>query len=327
MTDRTPAVSVLMTSYNRERYIGAAIESVLAQWYEDFELLVVDNCSTDRSVDIAREYAAKDPRVRVHVNERNLGQFGNRNRAAELARAPLMRYLDSDDLMYPHCLAMSVPPMLHEPRAELALSLPKEWPGGPSPMLLTPRMMYQREFLSMERPLLVGPSGGLFRREAFLAIGGYEDRGMPSDNLFWLKACARWNVLALPAGLFWYRVHPGQLLQSPRAAMEYTIVAGERLRALAAPECPLTPEEREEARRGVLVQLTKESVSDLRGRQLQLARARLRHAGLGAGDLLRELRRPRRQLLIGTPLDEQGEYLVPDWRVFGRAAVREDVTP
>ena len=312
----TPAVSVLMTSYNREAHIAEAIESVLAQWYEDFELLIVDNCSTDGSVAIAREYEAKDRRVRVHVNERNLGQFGNRNRAAQLARAPLMKYHDSDDLMYPHCLAVMVPPLQAEPRAGFGLSLSRDWAGGPAPMLLTPRMLYQREFLSYDRPLLAGPACGLFRTRVFLDLGGFEDRGMPSDNLFWLKACARVNVLALPGDLFWYRRHAGQLLQSPQAVMQYTIMAGERLRALAAPECPLLPDEREEATRAVMVELAREVAADLRAKRWGAARARLQHAGVSAVDLARELRRPRRDGMAGTPLDEHGEYLVPDWSHF-----------
>ena len=316
MAERAPTVSVLMTSYNREAHIADAIESVLAQWYEDFELLVVDNCSTDRSVEIAREYAARDRRVRVHVNERNLGQFGNRNRAAQLARGPLMKYHDSDDLMYPHCLAVMVPPLLAEPRAGFGLSLSKDFPGGPCPMLLTPRMSYQRDFLSTDRMFLGGPACGLFRTAVFLAHGGFEDRGMPSDNLFWLKMCARENVLALPADLFWYRRHPGQLLASPQAAMQYAIVPGERLRALDAPECPLTPEEREAAKQGVVVQLVKESIADWCARRFDVARARVRHANLSLGDWMRYVRRPHRNSFVGTPLDERGEFIVPDWRVY-----------
>ena len=77
-----PAVSVLMTAYNRENYIAESIDSVLAQRFGDFELIITDNQSTDGTVEIARRYERLDPRVRVVVNERNLGQFGNRNRAA-----------------------------------------------------------------------------------------------------------------------------------------------------------------------------------------------------------------------------------------------------
>ena len=320
----TPAVSVLMTSYNRASYIGPAIESVLAQWFEEWELVIVDDGSTDGTVDVARDYARRDSRIRFHQNERNLGDYPNRNRAAELARAPLFRYCDSDDLLYPHCLTISVPLLQAEPRAALALSPPKDWPGGPCPMLLTPRMMYQREFLSMERPFFMGPACGLFRRDAFFALGAFDDWGVASDNAFWLKACARVNVLAIPPGLFWYRSHPGQSLQGAGAAMKYTVVQGQRLRALDAPECPLLPGEREEARRGVVLNLVRELERDLKGRRLDLARARLRHAGIGLADIARHLRRPHRELLIGTPLDANGEYLVPDWDAYRGTAPAPD---
>src|SRR6185295_16371722 len=193
-----PLVSVLLTAYNRERYIAPSIESVLAQTFGDFELLIVDDCSTDGSLGIARSYEKRDRRVRVVVNERNLGQFGNRNRAMELARGSLLKYHDSDDVMYSHCLAAMVPPLLAYPQAAFGLSTGKDWPGGPCPMLLTPRLSYQREFLGSGM-FSAGPSGALFRAEALRALGGFVDLGTPSDFLFWLHACARVPVLLLPA--------------------------------------------------------------------------------------------------------------------------------
>ena len=87
----TPCVSVLLTAYNRERYIAEAIESVLAQTLADFELIVSDDGSTDRTVAIAREYERRDRRIRVTVNERNLGQFENRRHVASLARGRYFR--------------------------------------------------------------------------------------------------------------------------------------------------------------------------------------------------------------------------------------------
>src|SRR5258708_34709462 len=118
----TPAVSVLLTAYNRAPYIASSIESLLSQTFGDFEPLITDNCSTDGTFDIAKKYEGLDSRIRVVQNERNLGQFGNRNRAAELARGSLLKYHDSDDLMYPHCLAVMVPILLSEPRAGFGLS-------------------------------------------------------------------------------------------------------------------------------------------------------------------------------------------------------------
>src|SRR5262249_33387929 len=138
------AVSVLMTSYNREKYIAAAIRSVLAQTFRDFELIVVDDGSTDRSLEIARAFERRDSRIRVAANDRNLGDYPNRNRAAELASAPLMKYHDSDDLMYPHCLEVMVAMLSAQPTAGFGLSIGLAWSGGPCPMLLTPRLAYPR---------------------------------------------------------------------------------------------------------------------------------------------------------------------------------------
>jgi len=94
-----PLVSVLLTAFNRESYLAASIESVLAQTWGDFELIVVDDRSTDGTIDIARRYERLDSRVRVVLNERNYGQFANRNHAASLVTAPFLKFHDSDDLM------------------------------------------------------------------------------------------------------------------------------------------------------------------------------------------------------------------------------------
>jgi hypothetical protein len=314
-----PAVSVLMTAYNRQNYVGSAIESVLAQTFADLELLIVDDCSGDKTVDVARKYEA-DPRVRVVVNERNLGQFPNRNLAARLARGRFLKYHDSDDLMYPHCLATMVPPLAAEPRAGFALSGSAGWVGGPCPMLLNPRMCYQREFLGIQGMFMCGPACALFRTEAFHALGGFPELGVGSDYVFWLKACASQNVLLVPGNLFWYRIHPGQELQKKAATAEYELTWSEGWRALAAPDCPLDVREREQAKRNWAFQFLKNAYQELRRGRWRPARSWLRHAGLSWIDWLRYLRPPRRSPLAGTPLDQTGEYLIPEWPMHGRGA-------
>src|ERR1035441_10654803 len=96
----TPLVSVLITAYQREQYIAAAIESVLAQTFDDFELIIVDDGSVDRTLEIARQHTTS-PRVQVHVNPANLGDYANRNRAAALARGRFLKFLDAADFMSP----------------------------------------------------------------------------------------------------------------------------------------------------------------------------------------------------------------------------------
>jgi glycosyltransferase involved in cell wall biosynthesis len=95
-----PLVSVLMTTYNKERYIAEAIESVLTSTYTNFELIILDDCSNDRTVEIAEGVALMDHRIRVYVNENNLGDYRNRNEAAEYAKGKYIKYCDSDDKIF-----------------------------------------------------------------------------------------------------------------------------------------------------------------------------------------------------------------------------------
>jgi glycosyl transferase family 2 len=308
----TPTVSVLMTAYNRAAYIGSSIESVLAQTRADFELIIVDDCSTDGTREIAREYERLDSRIRLVVNERNLGDYANRNHAATLARAPMFKYHDSDDLMYPHCLDVMVTMLSSEPRAGFGLSRGGPWAGGACPMLLTPRMAYQREFFG-EGLFMCGPAGALFRTETFRRLGGFVDVGAPSDLYFWLRACAVENVLLLPADLFWYRLHPSQEMQSDAGRRQYARATGWMWDALHAPECPLTAEERQQAKRNRAYHLAKRTLQDARRGHWQFAWQRLRFSGISVADWLRYLRRPRRDALAGTPLTADGEFLTPAW--------------
>jgi glycosyltransferase involved in cell wall biosynthesis len=307
----TPVVSVLMTAYNRERYIAASIESVLAQRFGDFELIVVDDGSKDGTVDIARYYAGRDRRVRLEVNEHNLGQFGNRNRAASMARGRYLKYHDSDDLMYPYCLELMVGHLDREPRAGLALSASIAWHGGPVPMLLTPRQCYQREFLGFGL-FRGGPAVGLLRSEVFHDLGGFAEEGVYSDHLFWLKACARHSVLLLPADLFWYRTHAGQELRSQEAARAYARLPGYVWDALASPDCPIEGSELEQARRNHAWVVAKHFWRELRSGRVGLAAYRLKHARMSARDWLRYLRRGRRSDQAGVALDEYGDVTIPE---------------
>lgn len=91
-----PLVSVIMPSYNGGKYIKEAIESVLAQTYENFELLIIEDCSTDNSVKYIKEY--QDSRIRLIINETNRGVAYSTNRGIELAKGKYIALLDDDDI-------------------------------------------------------------------------------------------------------------------------------------------------------------------------------------------------------------------------------------
>lgn len=99
-----PLISIITPNYNCGRFIAQTIESVLAQTYPNWEMLIVDDCSTDNSYQIALEYSQKDGRIKVYQNEKNSGAAVSRNKAIELSQGEYLAFLDSDDLWLPEKL-------------------------------------------------------------------------------------------------------------------------------------------------------------------------------------------------------------------------------
>ncbi|MDJ0688712.1 MAG: glycosyltransferase family 2 protein [Xenococcaceae cyanobacterium MO_188.B32] len=99
-----PLISVCIPTYNGEKYLRECFDSVLAQTFSDFEVLVVDDRSSDETINIAKEYAGQDHRIRVVQNESNLGLVGNWNRCIDLAQGEWIKFVFQDDLIQPTCL-------------------------------------------------------------------------------------------------------------------------------------------------------------------------------------------------------------------------------
>jgi len=99
-----PAVTVLMTAYNAEAYLVEAVESILAQTFTDFEFLIIDDASTDKTLDILKEYARQDARIRLFRNEQNMKIAASLNKGLALAAAPLIARMDADDVSFPNRL-------------------------------------------------------------------------------------------------------------------------------------------------------------------------------------------------------------------------------
>ncbi|PID90774.1 MAG: glycosyl transferase [Bacteroidetes bacterium] len=111
-SERFPLVSVIMPCYNAERFIAQAIESVVAQTYQEWELLVSDDCSTDGSVPLVKSYAAADGRIRLVKASTNGGAAMARNAAIRVAKGRFLAFLDSDDLWHPEKLERQIAFML-----------------------------------------------------------------------------------------------------------------------------------------------------------------------------------------------------------------------
>jgi glycosyltransferase involved in cell wall biosynthesis len=205
-----PIVSVLTTVYNREKYLPECIESVLASSFRDFEYIIVDDVSTDSSYDIAREYAKQDPRIKVYRNETNLGDYPNRNQAASHASGKYLKYVDSDDIIYPHGLEVMVAAMERFPEAAYALGARSQLRGRPFPALLTPREAFLSHYVMESSAFSASPLSSIITRSAFETVGRFPEERMTSDYAMWHKLSMTYPLVLLPQGLVWYRQHESQ---------------------------------------------------------------------------------------------------------------------
>jgi glycosyltransferase involved in cell wall biosynthesis len=123
VTDGIRPVTIGLPVYNAERYLSEAIDSILSQTYRDFTLLVADNASTDRTLEIVESYAARDDRIVVLHSETNRGAAWNFNRAFEESRSPFFKWAAADDMLAPTCVERCLDALRAAP-ADAVLAFP-----------------------------------------------------------------------------------------------------------------------------------------------------------------------------------------------------------
>jgi glycosyltransferase involved in cell wall biosynthesis len=221
-----PLVSVVIIFWNTDRFLREAIESVLAQTHAAWELLLVDDGSSDGSTAIARDYAARHPeRVRYleHAGHSNLGMSASRNAGIAAAHGRYLAFLDADDAWFATALAEQVA-LLESHREAAMLYGPIQWwyswtgrpedrdrdyverLGVPPGTVIQPPRLVP---LFLRNKAAV-PSGILARREAVERVGGFENafRGEYEDQVFCAKICLSAPVFASGRCWYRYRQHP-----------------------------------------------------------------------------------------------------------------------
>lgn len=203
-----PLVSILVTSYNRSQYIEQSIDSILASSYKKIELIVVDDCSTDNTVELVKKYIQNDDRIKLFVNEKNLGDYKNRNIAASYATGKYIKYVDSDDIIMPWCIDIMVSSMEKYPKAEFGISL-NFIENKIYPYLITSKEAYRAYFYT-NKVLSVGPTSVIIRRSSFNELGGFSGENYFGDIQLWYLLSRRSSVVQIPPGLVYWRQHEGQ---------------------------------------------------------------------------------------------------------------------
>jgi hypothetical protein len=211
--DATPTVSVAMSVYNNERYLREAIESILSQTFTDFEFLIIDDGSTDRSLNILQEYAAQDQRIRCHSRE-NRGIPKTRNEMLAQARGELIAVMDADDIALPDRFACQVEFLQTYPDVVCV--------GGAFERIDEKGRFIDRcqppQTDAEIQPILLGGMSCLHhpctmaRRSAMLTVGGYDETMVGSSDLdLWLRLGEIGHLANLPDTVLRYRMHLNSL--------------------------------------------------------------------------------------------------------------------
>jgi hypothetical protein len=222
-----PAISVAMSVYNGERFLDEAIESVLGQSMRDFELLILDDGSTDGSRRIIEAHAARDSRIRPIIRE-NRGLIASLNQLIEEARAPLIARMDADDICKPERFARQFAFLEAHPDHGVvgcwAEDIDED--GEPYPVPEHDHPLDHEAFLEaieQSEPLLCHPAV-MFRRDIVRAAGGYHAAFRHCEDLdLWLRLASSTRIANLPERLIRYRHYASQV--SYRHAVEQQIGA------------------------------------------------------------------------------------------------------
>lgn len=210
MSHNNPLVSVLIAAYNCELYVEKAINSVLKQNYLNIELIIVNDCSTDNTLSICNKIASFDTRVQVYTNECNLGDYGNRNRAASLSNGKYLKFLDHDDYLYPYSISLMVEFMEANPTASYGFSYREvQVNNQPFPVLISPSLAYKSHFLD-NGLFYAGPGSSIIVKSAFDSVGGFSGKRFVGDFELWLKLSLTNDCIIFQSGLIWWRIHPDQ---------------------------------------------------------------------------------------------------------------------
>ncbi|BBG02093.1 MULTISPECIES: glycosyltransferase family 2 protein [Pseudonocardia] len=216
-----PSVSVCIPVYNGEAFLAETIRSILEQTLGDFELVVLDNNSSDATWQIATSF--RDRRIRVEHNRETLPQGDNWNRAVHLCRAPLVKLVCADDLLHPRCLELQVPPMRDDPSLAVVAArrhmideqsrvlVPRRGLGGGLVGLHSGSEVARRVIRNGANPI-GEPGNVLFRREQFVTAGGWRgDRRFIMDLDLWMRLLQYGDFLGLPETLAAFRISRGSV--------------------------------------------------------------------------------------------------------------------
>ena len=241
MASNKPLVSVIIIFLNAEEFIHEAIESVFAQTYDNWELLLVDDGSTEGSTHIALQYSeqhGEKVRYLEHANHQNRGMSASRNLGIREAKGEFIAFLDADDVYLPQKFERQVAILHSHPTAAMVYGATQHWHswtgkienmrrdhmrklGVPPDTLVQPPTL--PILFLQDKAKTPGTCGVLLRREAIEQVRGFEEnfRGMFEDQVFFYKLCLSAPVFVESGSWDRYRQHPNSHCEVSRVIGAY----------------------------------------------------------------------------------------------------------
>lgn len=200
----SPEITVVMPVHNARPFLSCSIESILAQTFSDFEFIILDDGSSDGSVDLLQEWAQRDARIQLHQTEKRLGLSGSSNAVVAKARTPIIARMDGDDVAHPDRLRRQWEVLQSNSDVVVVGTLCNGIDA--SGEVVRPRDRWRLVRKSAYIPFPHGSA--MFRRSAFDAVGGYDESVLRAeDQDLFTRMMAQGRVMTLPDLLYSYRYH------------------------------------------------------------------------------------------------------------------------
>lgn len=207
-------ISIILPVYNGEKYLRESIDSVIAQSYQNWELLILDDCSTDHSPEVAKEYEGRDGRIHYYRNEHNLRLPRNLNKGFSLAKGDYLTWTSDDNRYKPNALERMHSALALDSRAQFVFASCRIIDGEGNEI----------EYISVgesSKKRLVGsnPVGACFMytRKAYEAVGEYDpELTLVEDFDYWQRLYVKFGAIIIEEILYEYRWHDGALTSTMR---------------------------------------------------------------------------------------------------------------
>ena len=228
MTSSEPKITVLMSVYNGEKYLREAVDSILSQTFTDFEFLIIDDASTDRTPEILRSY--KDPRIMIVTNKENLGLTKSLNKGLALARGEYIARMDADDISLQERFEKQL--MFLETHPDIVLVGTSfqaiDYEGNLLEDFILPRYILPTNihYCDLLKSNFFVHGSVIFRREVVEKLSGYNELFRRcQDYALWLQMAKSYSLYIIPDVLYKLRIHDDSVSKKGNESILYHILA------------------------------------------------------------------------------------------------------